>query len=230
MQHSVKNIFIGLMCVVALTLAGVQNVAAEDNKEDSVFYVLGVALSQGLASFSLSDSELNEVVTGLKDALNGKADDVNVREHATKLQTLRQEREAAVAAAEKQKSVAFLASAAGKKGATQYDSGLVMTVVEEGSGASPVETDTVKVHYHGTFHDGSVFDSSVDRGTPATFALNRVIPCWTEGVGMMKVGGKSQLVCPSDIAYGDGGRPGSIPGGATLVFDVELIEIVAAPN
>ena len=80
------------------------------------------------------------------------------------------------------------------------------------------------MHYHGTLRDGTVFDSSVDRGEPATFALNQVIPCWTEGVSLMKVGGKSKLVCPPDIAYGDSGRPG-IPGGATLVFEVELIEI-----
>jgi FKBP-type peptidyl-prolyl cis-trans isomerase FkpA len=85
------------------------------------------------------------------------------------------------------------------------------------------------VHYHGTLRNGTVFDSSVDRDTPATFPLDRVIPCWTEGVAMMKVGGKAKLVCPSDIAYGDAGRPPSIPGGAALVFDVELLEIVAAP-
>ena len=88
-------------------------------------------------------------------------------------------------------------------------------------------TDTVKVHYHGTLRDGSVFDSSVDRGTPAQFSLNRVIPCWTEGVGMMKVGGKSKLVCPSVIAYGERGAPPKIPGNAALTFEVELIEIVS---
>ena len=106
------------------------------------------------------------------------------------------------------------------------DSGLVFTEITAGTGASPAATDTVKVHYHGTFRDGRVFDSSVDRGEPAQFALNGVIPCWTEGVQRMKVGGKSRLVCPSDIAYSDQGRPG-IPGGAALVFQVELLEIVA---
>ncbi len=93
-----------------------------------------------------------------------------------------------------------------------------------GTGESPGATDTVSVHYHGTLRDGTVFDSSVDRGTPASFPLNRVVPCWTEGLQLMKVGGKSRLVCPSGIAYGDQGRPG-IPGGAALVFEVELLSI-----
>src|SRR6185295_3867195 len=90
-------------------------------------------------------------------------------------------------------------------------------------------SDRVKVHYHGTLADGTVFDSSVDRGTPATFPLNGVIPCWTEGLQQMKVGGKSKLICPSDVAYGDRGSPPKIKPGSTLVFDVELLEIVAAP-
>ena len=87
-------------------------------------------------------------------------------------------------------------------------------------------TDKVKVHYHGTLIDGTVFDSSVERKQPIDFALNGVIPCWTEGVQMMKVGGKARLVCPSEIAYGDNGAPPKIKPGATLVFDVELLEIV----
>ena len=88
------------------------------------------------------------------------------------------------------------------------------------------EGEKVAVHYHGTLPDGTVFDSSVDRGEPATFPLNRVIPCWTEGVGKMKVGGKARLVCPPDSAYGDRGAPPRIPPGTALVFEVELIEIV----
>jgi FKBP-type peptidyl-prolyl cis-trans isomerase FkpA len=102
---------------------------------------------------------------------------------------------------------------------------MVYIPVAAGTGASPKATDTVNVHYHGTLRDGSVFDSSVDRGEPISFPLNGVIPCWTEGLQKMKVGGKAKLVCPSDIAYGDGGRPPQIPGGATLVFEVELLEV-----
>jgi FKBP-type peptidyl-prolyl cis-trans isomerase FkpA len=113
-------------------------------------------------------------------------------------------------------------------GAQVQSSGLVYFEVEAGSGESPAVTDTVKVHYHGTLANGAVFDSSVARGEPAEFPLNRVIACWTEGVAMMKVGGKAKLVCPPGIAYGDRGAPPSIPGGAVLTFEVELLEIVAA--
>jgi FKBP-type peptidyl-prolyl cis-trans isomerase FkpA len=103
-------------------------------------------------------------------------------------------------------------------------SGLDITQIVEGTGPSPTATDVVQVHYHGTLEDGSVFDSSVDRGQPARFPLNRVIPCWTEGVAMMKVGGKAKLVCPPEIAYGPRGKP-PIPPNATLTFEVELISI-----
>ena len=101
---------------------------------------------------------------------------------------------------------------------------LSLTVMRAGDGPSPKATDVVVVHYHGTFEDGKVFDSSVDRGAKATFPLNRVIPCWTEGLQIMKVGGKSQLVCPPEIAYGAMGTP-RIPANSTLVFEVELFEI-----
>jgi FKBP-type peptidyl-prolyl cis-trans isomerase FkpA len=105
-------------------------------------------------------------------------------------------------------------------------SGLVITMLKDGTGASPKGTDTVKVHYRGTLVDGKEFDSSYGRGQPATFPLNRVIPCWTEGVQMMKSGGKAKLVCPSKLAYGSQGVPGTIPPDATLIFEVELLEII----
>jgi FKBP-type peptidyl-prolyl cis-trans isomerase FkpA len=113
-------------------------------------------------------------------------------------------------------------------GATRTSSGLVYRELTPGTGASPKVTDTVKVHYRGTLVDGTEFDSSYKRNEPAQFPLNRVIPCWTEGVQKMKVGGKSQLVCPSSIAYGDGGSPPVIPGGATLIFEIELLGIGGA--
>ena len=105
-------------------------------------------------------------------------------------------------------------------------SGIGITTVKEGSGASPKSADVVKVHYKGTLTDGKEFDSSYKRGQPATFPLNRVIPCWTEGVQTMKVGGKARLLCPPNLAYGSRGVPGAIPADATLVFEIELLEIV----
>ena len=104
-------------------------------------------------------------------------------------------------------------------------SGLIYTELKPGSGPSPTATDTVKVNYRGTLADGTEFDSSYKRGQPAEFPLNRVIACWTEGVQKMKVGGKAKLVCPPSIAYGDRGAGGAVPPGATLTFEVELLEI-----
>ena len=121
---------------------------------------------------------------------------------------------------------AFLAAAAAVPGAQKFPSGLVYLEVTPGTGDSPGASDMVEVHYHGTLSDGSVFDSSVNRGTPARFPLNRVIPCWTEGVQKMKVGGKSKLTCPAKIAYGERGSPPKIQPGAALAFDVELLGII----
>ena len=103
--------------------------------------------------------------------------------------------------------------------------GLQVEHLREGTGPSPKPTDVVKVHYHGTFSDGRVFDSSVQRGQPASFPLNRVIPCWTQGLQQMKVGGKARLTCPPELAYGERGAPPTIPPNATLTFEVELLGI-----
>jgi FKBP-type peptidyl-prolyl cis-trans isomerase FkpA len=117
------------------------------------------------------------------------------------------------------------ASAAKEPGATVTPSGLVYRSLKDGTGPGPAATDTVKVHYRGTFPDGKEFDSSYARGTPAEFPLNRVIKCWTEGVQLMKVGGKSKLTCPAAIAYGEKGAGAVIPPNATLQFEVELLGI-----
>lgn len=120
---------------------------------------------------------------------------------------------------------ATLSKAAAEAGALRTDSGLVYRSLKEGQGASPAATDTVKVHYRGTFPDGKEFDSSYGRGQPTSFPLNRVIPCWTEGVQKMKVGGQAKLTCPASIAYGSRGAGNVIPPNATLVFEIELLGI-----
>jgi FKBP-type peptidyl-prolyl cis-trans isomerase FkpA len=123
-----------------------------------------------------------------------------------------------------------LDAAAAEKGAVRTESGLVYRSLKDGSGASPRATDVVRVHYRGTFSNGLEFDSSYKRGQPTEFPLNRVIPCWTEGVQRMKVGGKARLTCPSKLAYGERGAGGVIPPNTTLLFEVELIDIVGAPT
>jgi FKBP-type peptidyl-prolyl cis-trans isomerase FkpA len=119
----------------------------------------------------------------------------------------------------------FAQEAAKEAGAKVTPSGLVFRSLQEGQGASPMATDKVKVHYRGTFPDGREFDSSYKRNKPIDFPLNAVIPCWTEGVQLMKVGGKAKLTCPPAIAYGARGAGGVIPPNATLQFEVELIAI-----
>ena len=146
--------------------------------------------------------------------------------HVRELVAARAER---AVAREKATSVAYLTKAAAEPGVVRTDSGLIYRDMLSGTGPSPAASDNVRVHYRGTLINGTEFDSSYRRNEPAQFPLDGVIPCWTEGVQKMKVGGKARLVCPSDLAYGDAGRP-SIPGGATLVFEVELLEIVAAPQ
>ncbi|HEY0682582.1 MAG TPA: FKBP-type peptidyl-prolyl cis-trans isomerase [Steroidobacter sp.] len=190
--------------------------------DEKALYALGVAVSQNIASFEFTPAELEKVKQGFTDGALGKKPAVDVQTYIPRLREMQQTRIAATA-----KKV--LDKEAAAPGAKRLDSGLIITTVKEGTGPTPKATDTVKVHYHGTLPSGKVFDSSVDRGEPATFPLNGVIPCWTEGVQQIKVGGKSKLVCPANIAYGDRGAPPDIGPGATLIFDVELIGIEPAP-
>lgn len=173
----------------------------------------------------LSQEELDQVVKGIEDALAGKELAVKMEEFSPKVQQFLDEKQSAKAQGEKTKGAEFAAKAAKEKGAVKAPSGLVYLATQVGTGKQPAATDTVSVHYKGTLIDGTEFDSSYKRGQPTEFPLNGVIKCWTEGVAMMKVGGKAKLVCPSDIAYGDRGAGPNIPGGATLVFEVELLSI-----
>ncbi len=206
-------------------LTGCANVEPK-TEDEKTLYALGLAISQNLGSFNLSAAELEMVKAGLADGVLSKKPQVELQTYGPKIGQLQQTRALVVAQKEKQAGKEFADKAAAEKDSAKTASGLVYTPIKAGTGASPKETDVVKVHYHGTLTNGNVFDSSVQRGEPATFPLNQVIPCWTEGLQRMKVGEKARLVCPSEIAYGERGRPPKIPGGATLVFEVELLEIV----
>jgi len=190
---------------------------------DKVVYSLGLSIYRSLGQFDLSPAELEIVKQALTDAAANKPA-VDLETYGPKIDGFATERSGRVAAREKSASAAYLTKAATEPGAVKTDSGLIYKELKAGTGDSPKATDTVKVNYRGTLTNGTEFDSSYKRNEPAEFPLNGVIKCWTEGVQKMKVGGKSQLVCPSDLAYGDQGRP-SIPGGATLVFEVELLSI-----
>jgi len=213
-----------------LLLAGVAPATAEapelKSEDQKTFYALGLFLGQNIAAFTLSEAELELVKAGLTDSVLKRDRKVDLQAYAPKVQELQRTRMTAAAATEKKSSQAFLDKAAAEKGASRTSSGMITSTLKAGTGPSPKATDSVKVHYHGTLTDGTVFDSSRERGEPAVFPLNGVIPCFSEGIRTMKVGGKSRLVCPAELAYGDRGAPPRIKPGATLVFEVELLDIV----
>jgi FKBP-type peptidyl-prolyl cis-trans isomerase FkpA len=196
-----------------------------ETEEDRTFYALGAMMAANLGK--LEPREAAALQAGVADATALTPPQVNLAEYRPRVDAMLRERAEAKSADQRVQAEAFLAEAAQEDGAQRTDSGIVYTVLEEGSGESPGEGAVVRVHYRGTLIDGTEFDSSYSRGEPAEFPLNGVIACWTEGVGMMKVGGKTKLVCPPELAYGAGGRPPVIPGGAALIFEVELIETVS---
>jgi FKBP-type peptidyl-prolyl cis-trans isomerase FkpA len=194
--------------------------AALTTDDEKTIYALGLSISKSLGQFELSPAEVEIVKRALTDAAAGKpAEDINT--WGPKIETLGKARSTRA-------SEQYLAKASAQPGAIKTESGMIYRDLRPGTGASPKATDTVKVNYRGTLVNGTEFDSSYKRNEPAQFPLNGVIRCWTEGVQKMKVGGKAMLVCPSDIAYGDDGRPPVIPGKATLVFEIELLEIPGA--
>jgi FKBP-type peptidyl-prolyl cis-trans isomerase FkpA len=193
--------------------------------EEKTIYALGLNVSRSLKPFALSPTELDLIKRALTDAAAGKPA-VELETWGPKIQGLGQARAVLVAKRERESSAAYLAAAATEPGAIRTPSGLVYKELTPGTGASPAASDTVKVNYKGTLIDGTEFDNSYKRKEPAQFPLTGVVRCWTEGLQLMKVGGKSRLICPSDLAYGDQGRP-SIPGGAALIFEIELLDITA---
>ncbi|GMV48613.1 FKBP-type peptidyl-prolyl cis-trans isomerase [Nitrospirales bacterium NOB] len=219
----VVSVVVSAAVLLASSLASAADPA---NDEQKTLYALGLAISQSLGPFTLNENELEFVKAGLADGVLKHTQKVDLQTFGPKIQELQQRRASALAEVEKKAGASFLAKASAEPGAKKTESGAIITTIKEGKGAAPKATDTVKVHYHGTLIDGTVFDSSVKRGEPATFPLNQVIKCWTEAVQLIKVGGKSRLVCPSAIAYGDRGSPPVIKPGATLIFEVELLDIV----
>jgi FKBP-type peptidyl-prolyl cis-trans isomerase FkpA len=195
-----------------------------ESDEDRTLYTLGQLLGNNVQPFELTEEELDIVIAGMTDAVLGRDSEVDLALYAPRVEAFARERAAASAAEERAEGEPFLEQKAAESGAERMPSGLIFIPMEEGDGPNPAATDIVRVHYHGTLRDGTVFDSSVERGEPISLPLDQVIPCWTEGVQMMRVGGKAELVCPPELAYGDSGQPG-IPPGATLVFEVDLIGI-----
>jgi FKBP-type peptidyl-prolyl cis-trans isomerase FkpA len=203
--------------------------AAKVTPDNSTLYALGALAARNLTELSLTPAQVAMMERGMADALAGKKLAVDVAAYEPKVQEFAKAKVAAAGEARKAREANVAAEYAAKPGAVKTPSGLVYIPVKAGTGASPAATDKVKVNYEGKLVDGTVFDSSYKRGQPVEFGLNQVIPCWTEGVQKMKVGGEATLVCPPSIAYGERGAPGAIPPNATLVFKVELLGVAPVP-
>ena len=195
-----------------------------ETEEQKTLYALGLLLGGNVQSFALTPEELEIVKAGLADAATGATPQVELDTYGPQVNELARSRAASGAEEARKKGKEFADGVAKETGATQTPSGVVIRTITAGSGASPTASDVVKVHYEGKLVDGTVFDSSIQRGEPIEFQLSGVVPCWTEALQTMKKGGKAQVVCPSSAAYGDRGSPPTIPPGATLSFEVELID------
>ncbi len=198
--------------------------------EERVSYGIGRQMGDQLAANPFDGVNPQAVAAGVIDALQGKGSVVAHADLEAAFQEISQRMQAkqkAQATELAAEGEAFLAANAGKAGITVTDSGLQYEIINAGSGDKPTASSTVKTHYHGTLIDGSVFDSSYDRGQPAEFPVNGVIAGWTEALQMMPVGAKWRLYVPYNLAYGERGAGGKIGPYSALIFDVELLDIVA---
>ena len=198
-------------------------------ENDKVVYAIGEILSGSVKPFALTDHEMQLVRDGFDAGMHGTKTAVDTDSYRPQIQALLSERVGKEVTSAKAAGKAYRDKAATAKDATTLASGVIMTTVKAGSGPSPAADDQVKVNYEGRLTDGTVFDSSTQHGQPLTFKVSGVVPCWTEALQHMSVGAKIKLICPSEQAYGDRGSPPKIPGGSTLVFDVELLAIDKAP-
>lgn len=199
------------------------------SEDDKTLYTMGYLLGKRAQQIGMTPEEATIAARGFYDAAASKDAVVKTDEYGQKIAALTAKRMTDRSNVEKEKAKPFLEASAKEEGASTSESGLIFRTLTAGSGANPAVTDRVRVHYKGTLQDGKEFDSSYTKGKPAEFALNRVVKCWQEGIPKMKVGEKAKLVCPSAIGYGERGNPPDIPGGAALVFEVELLEILPPP-
>ena len=218
-----------LLAVAAFASTGLARAADPELKteDDKTIYALGLALAGQLGPLKLTPAEFAILQSGLTDGVSGKTPKVELETYGPKIQPMAQLRRAAAVGEEKKRGDAFLATVAAKEGVKKLADGMLMETITEGKGAGPAPGDNVKVAYKGTLIDGKVFDSSEKHGGPQTMKLDtKIIKCWQQGMQFMKVGGKAKLYCPSDLAYGERGQGQDIPGGAALIFEVELVDIV----
>ena len=214
-----------LLLTATVAAAGGAGAAEIASERDQTLYAIGVRLGRSLTPFALSETELEMVLRGLRDAVLGRELAVNETAQQNRIDALLRERRSVSLEAERAASAELLAQAAREPGAQRTASGMVLLSLREGSGPSPDPGDTVQIHYHGRLRDGNVFDSSVERGTPVEVAMAGALPCWREALLRMHVGGKSRLTCPAELAYGARGDPPRVAAGAAVVYEIELLAI-----
>ena len=220
----IVSCFVTMLCLG--TTAAFAATPEPTTDEQKTFYALGLAINNSLSNFNLSEPEFELVKSGIADGFFKRPPKVDLKAFGLKISELQQARASVIAEAEKKVGAAFLAKAAAESGAKKTESGAILITIKEGNGATPKIADIVKVHYLGTLVDGTVFDDSAKQGgNPATLRVNEMSKCWVEGIQQIKVGGKSKLVCPSNLAFRDKGLPPLIKPGATLVFEIELLEV-----
>ncbi len=226
-----KLAIVSTLAIFALSSCTSEKAVTLEGEDQKTLYAMGNAISSGryvptsFADLNLSAGEIAALVSGLKDGIAKTDPKIDVKEQTKKISAFLQSKSKAIAEQIKKAALPYLAKMKGEPGATVTKSGIIIRDIKPGTGKNPVAEDKVKVHYHGTLVDGTVFDSSVQRKQPATIPLNSVIPCWREAVQKIKVGGKSKVTCPSETAYGDRGAPPNIKPGSVLTFEIELLEI-----
>ena len=224
MNKTVQLLIVGFAIVLSSCSNNATNKTPETEME-KVSYSLGVNVATGVKAQGLDTIDANAVAKAFKDVFEGNELDISEEESMEVLQAYFGKLQAAAQAKAGEAGNAYLAENAAKEGVITTESGLQYEVMTAGSGAKPTAADQVTVHYHGMLTDGTVFDSSVDRGEPAQFGVTQVIPGWVEALQLMSIGDKWKLTIPSELAYGDRGAGGLIGPNATLVFEVELIGI-----
>ena len=225
------------VAVLSLVLAGCDNNKAVDSADlktpaQKASYGIGLSMGKNLSQEGMDDLDSQAVALGIEDALAKKDQrltDEELMEAFGFLQSRAQERMSALNDEAAKAGADFLAENAKRDGVTTTESGLQYEVVKKAEGAQPKVSDVVSVHYQGTLVDGSVFDSSIERGEPVEFPVGGVIPGWVEGLQLMSVGEKYKFYIPSELAYGAQSPTPAIPANSTLVFEVELLAIVGQP-
>ena len=232
MKQCIYCVFIFVLlfqgCKKGSGFGGEDSFSSFKTEDEKAIYAFGHIMGTRMRELNMSDMELEAALEGVRDGIKNTKPKLKVNEYRPKIGELMQKRAKVISEKAKVVGKVFLEKFL-SDGGEKTPSGLAYKVTKEGTGESPKVTDIVKVHYHGTLSDGTVFDSSKERNKPAEFPLNRVIPGWTEGLQLIKKGGSITLVIPSELAYGERGAPPKIPGGATLRFEIELLEIKAAP-